>query len=88
MLLPKGMNKRIGIVVFPLISAMHGFLYGTLYAPAQALMFGFGWEQTVAWVVAGFPFDAMHGTGNLILGFLIYPLVSLLVKLSKEINIL
>lgn len=88
MLLPQKMNRKVGIVVLPLIACLHGLLYGTLYAPAQALMFHFGWQQTLAWIGAGFYFDLIHGIGNLILGLLIYPLAKLLTKLSKEINII
>lgn len=88
MLLPKSLNQKIGIVVYPLIACLHGLLYGTLYAPAQALMFGFGWQQTLAWIGAGLYFDLIHAIGNLVLGFLIYPLAKLLTKLSKEINII
>lgn len=88
MLLPKKMSPKIGIIVYPTISALHGLLYGTLYAPAQALMFGFGWQQTLAWIGAGLYFDLIHAAGNLTLGFLIYPLTKLLTKLSQDINII
>ena len=88
MLLPKKMSERVGFFVYPIVCALHGLFFGVLYAPLQALMFGFGWEQTVAWVIAGFPFDAIHSLGNLIAGFLIIPLKRLLIKLSRQINIL
>ena len=65
--------------------AAHGFLFGVLYAPAQAVMFHFGWKQTLAWVVAGLPFDAVHGVSNLLLGLvLIPPLVKLLGRLQQS----
>jgi len=88
MLLPKKLSPKIGLLVYPAISCIFGLLYGTLYAPAQALMFGFGWKQTLAWIGAGLYFDLLHGIGNLVLGFLIYPLVRLLTKLSRQINII
>ena len=87
MLLPKSMPKRAGIFVYPLVTALHGLAYGTLYAPAQAIMFKLNFEQMLIWIGAGFPFDLMHCIGNLILGFLIYPLTKLLTKLSQQINI-
>lgn len=87
MLLPQKMPHRVGFFVYPMVCSLHGFLYGTLYAPAQAIMFGFGWKQTLAWIGAGFYFDLLHGVGNLVLGFLIVPLSALLRKLSKEIGI-
>lgn len=88
MLLPKKLNPKIGVVVYPLISGIFGLLFGVLYAPAQAIMYGFGWEQTLAWIGTGLYFDLLHALGNLVLGFLIYPLVKLLTRLSKEINII
>ena len=88
MLLPKGANPRVLAVVCPIIAALHGLLYGTLYAPAQALMFGFGWEQTLVWIGAGLYFDLIHAVGNLVLGLLIYPLTRLLFKLSRDIGII
>lgn len=88
MLLPKGMSPRVCAVVCPIIAALHGLLYGTLYAPAQALMFGFGWKQTLVWIGAGLYFDIIHAVGNLVLGMLIYPLTKLLLKLSRDIGII
>lgn len=87
MLLPKSIPQKAKIIVCPLISSLHGFLYGTLYSPAQALMFKLSLKQTIAWIIAGIPFDILHGVGNLILGFLILPLTTLLLKLSREIGI-
>ena len=85
MLLPRKMPKGVAYIVYSLICALHGFAYGTLYAPAQALMFGLNFEQTVAWIVAGIPFDLIHGFSNLGLGFLVVPLAELLDRLSHKI---
>lgn len=86
MLLPKNMSKKAQIIVYPIVCALHGLCYGLLYAPTQALMFSFSFEQTVAWVVAGLPWDCVHALGNLILGMLIYPLSVLLKNLNKKIG--
>lgn len=83
MLLPKRMPHRLACVVYPLVCGLHGLAFGTLYAPAQALMFGLNWDMTVAWVVAGLPFDAIHAVGNVLTGLLILPLSELLKKLSR-----
>ena len=83
MLLPKKMPKKIAIIVYPLVCALHGLLYGTLYAPAQALMFGLNFKQTIAWIIAGLPWDAIHAAGNLALGFLVLPLSDLLSRLMN-----
>ncbi|MBE6807124.1 MAG: hypothetical protein E7527_03810 [Ruminococcaceae bacterium] len=83
MLLPRRMSAGIAMVVYPVVCALHGFLYGALYAPAQALMYGLNFEGMVAWIVAGLPFDVVHGIGNLISGMLILPLVALLNRLNR-----
>jgi energy-coupling factor transport system substrate-specific component len=83
MLLPKKMSRKVAIPVYAVVCALHGLCYGTLYAPAQALMFGLDFAQTVAWVAAGFPYDVIHGVSSLGLGILIVPLAELLKKLSK-----
>ena len=84
MLLPRNMPKKVAAVVYPVVCALHGLLYGVLYAPAQALLFGLTFKGAVAWVVAGLPFDAMHGLGNLLSGVLILPLSELLKKALKK----
>lgn len=85
MLLPKNMKKTSCMIVYPLVCALHGLLFGVLYAPAQMIMFSFSFKQIVAWVVAGFPFDITHAVGNLVAGLLIYPLSVILKKLNKKI---
>lgn len=84
MLLPRNMPKRVACVVYPLVCALHGLLFGTLYAPVQALMYGFDFKQTVAWIAAGISFDILHFFGNLVVGILILPLSELLNKLVKK----
>ena len=83
MLLPKKLPKRIAAFVYPIVCCLHGLLYGVLYAPAQALLFGLDFDGMIAWIIAGFPFDLLHGLGNLVAGLLILPLSHLLEKLSS-----
>ena len=83
MLLPKNMPTKVKYVVYPVVCALHGFLFGTLYAPAQALMFGLDFHGMIAWIIAGLPFDAIHGVSNIFMGMLVYPLSQLLIKLDK-----
>lgn len=85
MLLPKRMPKKFKAVIYPLVCCLHGLLYGVLYAPAQALMFHLDLAQALAWIVAGLPFDLIHGISNLAVGLLILPLSELLGKLSKKV---
>ena len=65
MLLPKKMPKKFRPIVYMILNACHGFLYGTLYAPAQAILYGLNFEKMIAWIVAGLPFDFIHGVSNL-----------------------
>ena len=79
MLLPKQIKPRLQPFVYAGVCGLHGFLYGTLYAPAQAVLFGLTPKATLAWIVAGLPWDAVHGVSNLICGvLLIVPLIRLL----------
>lgn len=84
MLLPKNMNPKIAVPVYMAVSGLHGLLYGTLYAPAQAIMFGLNFKSMVAWIIAGLPFDAMHCAGNVVLGILILPITRALKKFHKH----
>lgn len=86
MLLPKNMPKKVQPIVYAVVCALHGFLFGTLCAPAQALMFGLDFKRTVAWIAAGLPFDVTHGISNLICGLLIVPIVRALRLADKGIN--
>ncbi len=85
MLLPKNMPKAVACAVYPIICALHGLCFGILYAPVQALMFNFTFEQTLAWIAAGFTFDIIHMIGNLAVGLLIYPASEALKRLTKSI---
>ena len=84
MCLPKNMPRAAAIVVYSVVCGLHGFLYGTLYAPAQALFFNFNFEQTVAWIISGIPFDILHGIGNIIFGCFVFPLAELMKKIMKK----
>lgn len=84
MLLPRSMPYWLAPIVYATVAALHGFLYGVLYAPAQALLYGMSFEGMVAWIVAGLPFDLLHGISNLICGFMIVPFVKLLERLKKQ----
>lgn len=85
MLLPRRMPRVVACVVYPILCGVHGFAFGILYSPAQALMFGMNFEQTLAWIAAGIPFDLIHGVSNLVVGALVYPLSELLRRLTKRI---
>ena len=84
MLLPKNMPTKIRPIVYMMLCALHGFLFGILYAPAQAIMFGLNFEGTIAWIVAGLPFDLIHGISNFFCGLLIVPIIAVLKRFSKK----
>lgn len=84
MLLPKKMPDRIKPFVYMSVCAAHGFLFGTLYAPAQAILFGLNLKGMVAWIVAGLPWDFVHGVSNFFCGILIVPVISVLRLAEKN----
>ncbi len=86
MLLPKKLSKKWAPLVYMIVCSLHGFLYGTLYAPAQALMFGFDFKTTIAWIIAGIPFDIIHGISNFFCGMLIVPIVTVLRKMDRVVK--
>ena len=83
MLLPRDISKKWRPIVYMCLCAAHGFLYGTLYAPSQALFFGLNWQGMIAWIVAGLPWDAVHGVSNFFCGMLICPFISVLSRSDK-----
>ena len=85
MLLPKKMPLKAAAIVYPVICALHGALFGILYAPGQALMFSLDFKQTITWIVAGLPFDLLHCIGDFFAGLLIVPVSTLLKKVVKNI---
>lgn len=84
MLLPKNMPRKAAMIVYPTVCSLHGFLFGVLYAPAQALLFGFNFKQTLAWIAAGLPFDIIHGISNIFTGLLVLPLSGFLKELMEK----
>ncbi len=87
MLLPKNMPGKIKPIVYMTLCALHGFLFGTLYAPAQAFLYGLDFKGMIAWIIAGLWWDFVHGVSNFFCGILICPIITLLKNsefLSKE----
>ena len=84
MLIPKNIPKKLRPIVYMVISSLHGFLFGILYAPAQAIMFGLNFKGIITWIIAGFPFDLIHGVSNFICGILIYPMIIALKRVSTD----
>ena len=84
MLLPRGLKPPVQAALYIGVCTLHGLLFGVLYAPAQALLFGLDFNGTIAWIAAGFYFDLLHAAGNFAAGFLVLPLIGILKKLEKR----
>ncbi len=84
MLLPRRMPAWLCMVVYPALCGLHGFFFGILYAPAEALFYGFDLQTTLLWISKGIYFDVLHGLGNIAAGLLILPMSQLMIKLEKR----
>ena len=85
MILPEQLPKKVRPFVYMVVNACHGFLFGVLYAPAQALLYGLRLKGMLAWIAAGLPWDFIHGVSNFICGLLIVPLVHVLRRLEQSV---
>ena len=83
MLLPRNIPEKIQPPVYMAVCAAHGFLFGTLYAPAQAILYGLDFQGMAAWIIAGLPMDLIHGVSNFFCGILIVPLIKILRTAEK-----
>ena len=84
MLIPKRIPPKAARIVYPAVCSLHGFAFGLLYAPGQALLYGYDLDMTLAWIATGVGFDITMGVSNLCVGILIYPLSQVLIKLEKK----
>ncbi|MCM1263772.1 MAG: hypothetical protein NC313_13765 [Butyrivibrio sp.] len=78
MLLPRKMPDKVRPLIYMAVCSLHGFMFGILYAPAQAVMYGLSFKATIAWIIAGLPFDCIHGISNFFCGLLIMPIIAVL----------
>ena len=88
MLIPKRIPPKYKNILYVAVCALHGYLFGVLYAPSQVLLFfGGDFSKMLPWVIAGIPADITHGTANLILGTaLICPMIKILNQRNKYIK--
>lgn len=86
MLLPQKLPEKIRPIIYMVLCALHGVLFGVLYAPTQALLFGLNFKSTLAWIAAGLPFDLIHGVSNFFCGALICPLIHIL-RLAEKYSV-
>ena len=83
MLLPRNIKPCIKPLVYMSVCALHGLLYGTLYAPVHILLYGLNVKAAIAWIVAGLPWDVVHCVGTFFCGALICPVIKAL-KLGEQ----
>ncbi len=86
MLIPQKLKRKWAILLYCLVGGLFGLFFGTLYAPAQALLFGLDLKQTLLWILAGLPFDVIHAIGNTAFCILVLPLSDSLKKILKRAN--
>lgn len=86
MLLPKNMKPKAAVPVYAIVCGIHGLLFGTLYAPFQALAFKLNFQGMLAWIAAGFPFDLLHAAGDFAAGLLVVPISNALISFQKKAN--
>ena len=89
MLLPRriwsasGRTAVLAAVAISTVSAIFGLLFGALFAPAHAIVFGFkSWGEVLSWIAAGLVFDISHTVGNFAIGLAAIPLVRLIRRLE------
>ncbi len=81
MLIPKKAPEKLKNVLYIAVCSLHGFAFGLLYAPFEALLHTRSFDGIVAWWITGFfSTDIRHGISNLICGFLIIPMIRILNK--------
>lgn len=86
MLVPRSLPDKAKPFVYAGVCALHGLLYGTLYSPFQAIVFGYSFKTTLAWIAAGLPWDGIQAAGNLVLGCLIIPIVKAIELAERTAN--
>ena len=86
MLIPKKAPHWLKAAIYPTLCGLHGLAFGIIYAPMQAILFGLDFNGMIAWIIAGFPFDIIHGISNFLVGLFILPLSLILSKMLAKIK--
>lgn len=84
MLIPKNIPNKIAAFVYPIVCGLHGLCFGILYAPVQAIMFGYDFNMMTKWIIAGLAFDVAHFVGDIFAGILVLPVSKILKKISYK----
>ena len=86
MLIPKNAPLKFKSGISMGICGFHGLIFGTLYAPYQAIVFGLNFKGMLTWIAAGLPADIIHMCGNIAMATLIAPLYKAITKLEANRN--
>lgn len=87
MLLPRDLHKKwYGVMIYMAVLGLYGLLFGTFTSPLSFVYSGPGLDKWIAWIIAGLPYDAIHGAGNFFIGLLAVPLIRLLLRLEKSVR--
>lgn len=78
------LRKESKWYIFSIIGLLHGITFGIMYAPFQMMMFNFSFQQIIAWILAGLPWDVTHGISNAIIAILCPSFIKLITRLEKE----
>ena len=86
MLIPRGLSKKARLFLYVAICTLHGFAFGFLYLPVQAIFISSDPVFLKTWWSVGFvTADIYQGIGNLVFGVaLIYPLSEILSKAQSR----
>jgi len=80
-------KKKYAPILYMFICSLNGFLFGTMFAPFNALFTGTGFSASIEWIIAGLPYDLIHGISNFFVGILILPIVKTLRLLNTQLEI-
>lgn len=81
------MSPEVKVPVYAVVAGLNGLMFGALWTPWQAVMFGLNFDGMVTWWLAGVRFDIVHAVGNFAAGLLIVPFAATLQRLNCVANI-
>ena len=87
LLIPRKISDKWAAIIYPLLCGVFGITYGIMYAPAQAILFGLSFKQTLVWISTGIPYDILHCGGNVAIGLLVLPLTKVIKKLHSSMRV-
>lgn len=86
MIIPKKIPDKTKTAIYMIVCSMHGFLYGFLYLPVQAVFFNFDLNKVLSWYMAGIPWDITHGVSNLICSVLVVPIIMIIQRGDSDVK--